>query len=58
MKWPWKRHRRQLEEARSNKERAELREREVQPLANRLHKHDRVNHLSARVRASWLGGQH
>lgn len=54
----WKRHRRELEDAQQDKERAERREQEVKPLVRSLNKHDQVNHLSDRVRRSWLGGQH
>jgi hypothetical protein len=57
MRWPWTRRVRELEEAQNDKERAEKREQEVKPLVRKLHQHDRANHLSARVRASWLGGQ-
>lgn len=58
MRWSWRRrHHSELEEAQESKARAEKRTEEVQPLVRNLRQWDRANHLSARVRASWIGDQ-
>lgn len=57
MRWPWQKHSDELAEAQEVKEKAEQREREAQPLVRDLRQWERANHMSARVRASWLGGQ-
>jgi hypothetical protein len=56
MSWLRKRRRRELEEAKAQQVRAEHREKEAEKLGRTLRHHDEVNHLSLRVRASWLGG--
>jgi hypothetical protein len=56
MSW-FRKPRRKLEDAERKLAEAERKEEEVKPLVNSLRQHDRVNHLSLRVRASWFGGQ-
>lgn len=57
MIWPFKRRkRRELEEAQEQQQKAEQRHEEIQPLAHNLKYWDRANHLSLRVKRSFLGG--
>ncbi len=55
MRWPWGKQKRGLAEAQEEKRRAEQRERDVQPLVHDLRRHDRKNHLAARVRVAFGG---
>lgn len=58
MRWRWKRDQSdELAEAKKDQARAEQRTREAQPLVRSLQRWERANHMSARVRSSWLGGQ-
>jgi hypothetical protein len=54
MRWPWS-SRKDLEQAKKQKEEAEQRVENTRPLAEKLAKHDRTNQFAARFRAA-LGG--
>jgi hypothetical protein len=54
MRWPWRRNR-EVDAAKQERDRAEKRDQELQPLARTLNKWDRRNGFGGKFRAA-LGG--